>query len=395
MADNVKTRGLEFIKEAIAADNAGQLNKAKNLYLKGIDHLMIYMKWCQNEHEKKLIKERMTGYMDRVEYLKDKIAGPEEGNNATAKMDKDAADKKDDNVPTVKIKPVKKIVLEEEFAKLVGMDDIKSEILMMRRELMLDKRRRDLGMDLGPLESPHFAFYGNPGTGKTMIARLIASCLRTLEVVPNGQLVEVQRSDLVAGFVGQTGPKTRKVIDQAKGGILFVDEAYRLLGQPGAKSDFGPEAIEELMAVMNDGDPVMVFAGYEGDMARFFQSNEGLFRRVQRHFHFKDYSCLEIAKITTMRIKRKKFNLPPEWGGGEAADAQMALLIQQNTTQRQRSMFNAAMAKRIQKLAKANLDRRLDIKATLDELMTFSVDDLLQAVQAIPEPPAKDESRVR
>jgi SpoVK/Ycf46/Vps4 family AAA+-type ATPase len=337
-----------------------------------------------------MLKERVNGYITRVEVLKKAIDAKEHPAATNAK--KKGKEDKDGN-PLPKIKPCKKVNLEEEFAKLVGMDDIKSEILMMRRELMLDKRRRELGMDLGDLEAPHFAFYGNPGTGKTMIARLIASCLRTLEVVPNGQLVEVQRSDLVAGFVGQTGPKTKKVIDQAKGGILFVDEAYRLLGQPGAKSDFGPEAIEELMAVMNDGDPVMVFAGYEGDMARFFQSNEGLFRRVQRHFHFKDYSCLEIAKITVMRIKRKKFRCPEAWRGDE--DQQLANVIMEHTSKRQRSMFNAAMAKRIQKLAKANLDKRLDIKATLDELMTFSVDDIVGAVKLIPEPPKKDETRVR
>lgn len=349
------------------------------------------MKWCKNMHEKDLIKSRMSGYMDRVEYLKSAIAGEEESGTATAKMEEDAAKKKEEK--RVKIKPAKKINLEEEFAKLVGLDDIKAEILSMRQELLLDKRRRELGMDLGPIEAPHFAFYGNPGTGKTMVARLVASCLRTLGVVKHGQLVEVQRSDLVAGYVGQTGPKTQKVIEQAKEGILFVDEAYRLLGQPGAKSDFGPEAIEELMAVMNDGDPVMVFAGYDKDMERFFQSNEGMFRRVQRHFRFRDYSCLEIAKITVMRIERKKFKLPSEWGNQKTEE--LAKIISTYTSQRQRSTFNAAMAKRIHKLAKFHLDRRLDIKSTLDELMTFSVDDLVTAVKAIPEPPEKDESRQR
>ena len=316
---------------------------------------------------------RINGYIKRAEQLKKVLAtsAPSPSEEKTEEKEEEEEEEDEEDFD-----------LDEELKKLVGMKNIKREILAMRREMMLDKRRIDLGLEIEKAQAPHIAFYGNPGTGKTRIARLIGKIFKQLEVIPKGKLVEVQRSDLVAGYIGQTATKTRKVIEKSKGGVLFVDEAYRLLGRSDDGKDFGPEAIEELMSEMTKGDPVMVFAGYKHDMERFFKSNAGLFRRVSRHFIFSDYTAKEISQITFLVVKKKGF----KFSQGTTVD-KLAQMIERNTTQLQRSAFNGAMASRIFDLAKRNLDRRLSLKASADELVTFSDDDVQKALKEIPHPP--------
>lgn len=316
---------------------------------------------------------RIGGYVKRAEMLKKAISQT----SSPSPTDKSSEEKREEEE-----EEDEDFDLDEELNKLVGMKNIKREILAMRREMMLDKRRVDLGLEIEKAKAPHIAFYGNSGTGKTRIARLIGKIFKQLQVIPRGKLVEVQRSDLVAGYIGQTATKTRKVIEKSKGGVLFVDEAYRLLGRSDDGKDFGPEAIEELMSEMTKGDPVMVFAGYKHDMERFFKSNAGLFRRVSRHFIFCDYTTTEIAQITFLVVKKKGFR----FAQGTTVD-KLAKMIEDNTNQIQRSAFNGAMASRIFDLAKRNLDRRLSLKATADELVTFSNKDVTEALKEIPVPP--------
>ena len=116
-------------------------------------------------------------------------------------------------------------------------------------------------------------------------------------LLETGNLVEVQRSDLVAGHIGQTAAKTREKIEEAKGGVLFIDEAYTLVGR--GEKDFGIEAIEEIMRVMNEGDPVCIFAGYKGEMSEFIEANPGLYRRITRKFNFNDYTAAQLADMTS------------------------------------------------------------------------------------------------
>ena len=147
------------------------------------------------------------------------------------------------------------------------------------------------------MQAPHLVFKGSPGTGKTHAARLIANLLRELGYV-QGSLVEVQRADLVAGYVGQTALKTRRVINRAKGGVLFVDEAYSLVeGDGGKSSDFGREAVQELMRDLTSGDPVVILAGYPSEMEGFLRVNPGLGRRFQVRFDFKDYDASDSASF--------------------------------------------------------------------------------------------------
>ncbi|KAF9615382.1 hypothetical protein IFM89_023033 [Coptis chinensis] len=150
--------------------------------------------------------------------------------------------------------------------------------------MLLNEKRRDLGFDIAARRHPHMTFLGNPGT-----------------------VTEVQRTDLVAEYIGQTGPKTRKKISEAEGGILFVDEAYRLmLPVPKAtNNDFGLEALEEIMSVMDRGNIVVIFAGYSEPMKRVISSNEGFSRRVTKSFVFDDLSNEELAQIVHVKMNKQ------------------------------------------------------------------------------------------
>lgn len=188
--------------------------------------------------------------------------------------------------------------LEIQLNQIVGLEDLKEQIRRFYRGVLLDKLRRQRGLNVGSSGGHyHMIFQGNPGTGKTSLARLMAKLLHRVGIAPKDTLVEVQQEQLVAGYVGQTATKTQKVIDEAVGGLLFIDEAYRL-SQGGGSNDFGKEAIEQLMSAMNespDKAPIMVFAGYPVDMEKFMAQNDGLYRRIPYTFKFSNYSCSELA----------------------------------------------------------------------------------------------------
>ncbi|KAH8057629.1 ATP binding protein [Aureococcus anophagefferens] len=196
--------------------------------------------------------------------------------------------------------------LERALDSLVGLEPLKEEIRALRRTLVVEQQRRNV-LNLGGdgkkrkaarVSAPHMVFRGSPGTGKTHAARLISQLLKELGYV-HGDIVEVQRADLVAGYVGQTALKTRAVINRAKGGVLFVDEAYALTPGTSAAAgrDFGAEAVQELMRDLTSGDPVVILAGYPREMERFLNVNPGLSRRFQVRFTFADYSIQQLAAI--------------------------------------------------------------------------------------------------
>ena len=172
-------------------------------------------------------------------------------------------------------------------------------------------RREEAGMKI-PAISYHCVFTGNPGTGKTTVARIVAGIYKELGILKNGHLVETDRSGLVAEYVGQTAVKTNKVIDSALDGVLFIDEAYSLVGA--GNEDFGREAIATLVKRMEDNRDrlVVILAGYEDEMQKFIDSNPGLRSRFNRYIHFEDYTAEELKQIFLSMMQQYDFVLQEE-----------------------------------------------------------------------------------
>lgn len=220
-----------------------------------------------------------------------------------------ADEKKEEEAP---LPPPEKIEdLKKELDGYIGLAEVKREVNNLISMATVFKRREEAGLPNADF-SLHMVFTGNPGTGKTMIARLMARIYRSLGILSKGQLVEVDRSGLVAGYVGQTAIKTGKVIEKALGGVLFIDEAYALNGK--GDNDFGQEAIDTLLKAMEDhrDDLVVIVAGYDGLMEKFIQSNPGLESRFNRYLHFDDYTLDEMLEIFKMQCRKSQYTLSPD-----------------------------------------------------------------------------------
>ena len=180
-----------------------------------------------------------------------------------------------------------------ELDELVGLTDVKAEIHRQAAILRVEGLRKDAGLT-SPTITRHMIFNGNPGTGKTTVARLVAGIYRALGLLSKGQLIEVDRSELVAGYLGQTAMKTAEVVKSAEGGVLFIDEAYALAGD-----QYGREAVDTLVKEMEDHreDLVVIVAGYPGPMETFIQSNPGLTSRFRTTVEFADYTDAELETI--------------------------------------------------------------------------------------------------
>ncbi|XP_065850510.1 protein CfxQ homolog [Euphorbia lathyris] len=279
--------------------------------------------------------------------------------------------------------------LEAALCNIVGLEELKVQLRKWAKGMILDERRRAFGLKVGIRRPPHMAFLGNPGTGKTMVARILGRLLHLVGVLPTDRVTEVQRTDLVGEFVGHTGPKTRKKIKEAEGGILFVDEAYRLIPmQKADDKDYGLEALEEIMSVMDSGKVVVIFAGYSEPMKRVIASNEGFCRRVTKFFHFNDFSACDLAKIVHIKMNNQEeesslygFDLHSECG----IDA-IAKLIERETSEKQRREMNGGLAETMLVNARENLDLRLDIECIdTDELRTITGEDLEAGLKLLSE----------
>ncbi len=193
-----------------------------------------------------------------------------------------------------------------ELDALIGLDPVKAEIKKLLELVKFNQARQKAGLSAEPPTS-HFVFTGNPGTGKTTVARIIARIYRKLGILKRGHLVEVDRSKLVAGYVGQTAIQTNAVVDAALDGVLFIDEAYSLAG--GSAADYGREAIAALLKRMEDQRDrlVVIVAGYEDEMRRFVNSNPGLQSRFAKYIHFPDYTADELARIFTAMLSLQNY----------------------------------------------------------------------------------------
>jgi probable Rubsico expression protein CbbX len=206
-------------------------------------------------------------------------------------------------------------VLEQLERELVALAPVKARIREIAALLVIDRLREQVGLQT-ERPSLHMSFTGNPGTGKTTVALRMAEILHRLGYLEKGHLVAVTRDDLVGQYVGHTAPKTREVLKRARGGVLFVDEAYYLY-RPENERDYGQEAIEILLQVMeSERDKlVVIFAGYADRMEEFFRSNPGMGSRVAHHIEFPDYSVEELMTIAGMMLARQGYELSPEADG--------------------------------------------------------------------------------
>ena len=201
--------------------------------------------------------------------------------------------------------------LKKELNELIGLKGVKREVNNLINTVTIYKLRKENGLKTVDM-SLHMVFSGNPGTGKTMIARLMSRIYKSLGMLNKGHLVEVDRSGLVAGYVGQTATKTSAVIEKALGGVLFIDEAYSL--SSGGENDFGREAIETILKAMEDhrDELIVIVAGYTGPMEKFINSNPGLESRFNKYFYFPDYNGEQLMAIFRGRCAKNGYKLTEE-----------------------------------------------------------------------------------
>lgn len=198
----------------------------------------------------------------------------------------------------------------EELNELIGLGTVKHDVEELIGLAKVRKMRQEKGMKAVPV-SLHLVFSGNPGTGKTTVARILAKLYKEIGILSEGQLVETDRAGLVAGYVGQTAIKTQKKIEEAMGGVLFIDEAYTLNQKD---ENFGQEAIDTILKAMEDrrDEFIVIVAGYTELMKDFVESNPGLRSRFNKFFYFPDYTVDELQQIFMMQCKKYQYTLTEE-----------------------------------------------------------------------------------
>ncbi|HHY42222.1 MAG TPA: AAA family ATPase [Thermoanaerobacterales bacterium] len=199
----------------------------------------------------------------------------------------------------------------KELDQLIGLSKVKDLVKEIQAFAQIQKKRQEAKLLTEP-QVLHMIFKGNPGTGKTTVARLLGKMFKHMGILQRGHTVEVERADLVGEYIGHTAQKTRDQIKKALGGILFIDEAYSL-GRGGEK-DFGKEAIDTLVKAMEDykDNLIVILAGYKDEMERFLQINPGLRSRFPIQIEFNDYSVNELMQIANMMVEKRQYKFSPE-----------------------------------------------------------------------------------
>jgi probable Rubsico expression protein CbbX len=257
---------------------------------------------------------------------------------------------------------------------LVGLAPVKRRVRELAALLVVDRARRELGISAGP-PSLHMCFTGNPGTGKTTVARRMAEILHRLGYLAKGHLVPVTRDDLVGQYVGHTGPKTREAVKKAMGGVLFIDEAYALY-RPENERDYGAEAIDILLTAMEDNreNLVVILAGYADRMDRFFASNPGMASRVAHHVEFPDYTLPELLAIAERMLEGLHYRFSP--AAHAAFEEYLALRLAQPRFSNGRSVRNALDRARLRQASRLFARGGL---ADRDALVTLEEADVRQS----------------
>jgi probable Rubsico expression protein CbbX len=263
-------------------------------------------------------------------------------------------------------------VMDELERDLVGLVPVKQRIRDISALLVIDKLRRNLGLQ-AQAPSLHMSFTGNPGTGKTTVAMRMAQILHRLGYVRKGHLVAVTRDDLVGQYIGHTAPKTKEVLKRAMGGVLFIDEAYYLY-RPENERDYGQEAIEILLQVMENqrDDLVVILAGYKNRMDTFFQSNPGMSSRIAHHIDFPDYAGDELLQIGERMLDGMHYRFGA--GARDVFAEYLGLRLAQPHFANARSVRNALDRARLRQASRLFAER--DRALTKDDLSTIDMSDL-------------------
>lgn len=265
----------------------------------------------------------------------------------------------------------------EEIDALIGLENVKKSIHENITYLKFTKLRKEKGLESSSSIALHSVFTGNPGTGKTTVVKMLGKIYQKMGLLTKGHVYEVDRSVLVGEFIGQTAPKVKKAIDEARGGILFIDEAYSLARSGEDSKDFGKEVIEILLKEMSDGpgDIAIIVAGYPKEMNTFIESNPGLKSRFSQYFHFDDYLPEELFQIAEYTVQRKQLTI--------AQDAQDYLKEQLTEAYRKRdsSFGNARFVNAVIDEAKQDMGIRLMKSENMDalsneDLSTITLEDL-------------------
>jgi probable Rubsico expression protein CbbX len=258
-------------------------------------------------------------------------------------------------------------------ADLVGLVPVKQKVEEVAALLLVDRARNKFGLQ-APRPNLHMCFTGPPGTGKTTVALRMAELLHKLGYLDTGQLVHAMRDDLVGEYIGQTAPKTKRVLDRAMGGVLFIDEAYYLYRATDSK-DYGQEAIDILLQVMeNDRDKlVVILAGYKDRMDEFFSSNPGMSSRIAHHLDFNPYSLDELTAIGKLMLTHSRYYLSA--GGEQAFRHYLTTLMDQPWFANARSVRNELERARLAHAHRLASD--LHHPWTRDDLMRLEPPDIL------------------
>ena len=257
----------------------------------------------------------------------------------------------------------------QELNQLIGLERVKTLVKEAEAYIEIQRRRQFYNLINEPLVL-HMIFTGNPGTGKTTVARILGELFKAMKVIPKGHLVEVERADLVGEYIGHTAQRTREQIKKAIGGILFVDEAYSLAR--GGQKDFGKEAIDTMVKAMEDykTEFVLILAGYPREMAHFLSVNPGLKSRFPIHLDFPDYCQEELLEIAELMLKNRQYRMSEE--------ARLFLKGVLNEKDRRKNFSNARFVRNLieQSIRRQALRLVKKNETTREELMLIAREDI-------------------
>ncbi len=292
-------------------------------------------------------------------------------NKMTAEDIKKEAEQQNQNTKRPALQP-----LLSELNSLIGLSLIKSDVSQLVNYLRVQQLRKQKGLSV-PDQSLHMVFTGNPGTGKTTIARLISQIYKSMGILSGGQFVETDRAGLVGGYLGQTALKTQKVVESALGGVLFIDEAYSLTDDTHGRDLYGQEAVATLLKMMEDhrDDLIVIVAGYTEPMQKFIRSNPGLQSRFNKFLHFDDYAPAELTEIFQHFAAQGDYKLHP------ATELKLHNVFSTLYGRRDETFGNARLARNLfEKAINAHANRMVSA-AALDEesLVTLYPEDIPNA----------------